>query len=136
MKKNSLLLGLFIAFMISFSWMPRVFAGDPFGDIYGGSGTSIGAPDSDACTIDPTNPACDPGGNAFDTATNVINVVLSIAGVAATVVIIIAGITVTTSAGDAGKVKKAKNAIIYAAIGLAVAIGAAAIVNFVLGNVF
>ena len=42
------------------------------------------------------------------------------------------GILYTTSAGDSNKVTTAKNTIMYAVIGLVIAIFAYAIVNFVL----
>ena len=50
--------------------------------------------------------------------------------------VILGGIQYSTSQGDAGKVKKAKDTIMYGIIGLVVAILAFAIVNFVLQNVF
>ena len=50
--------------------------------------------------------------------------------------IIFGGFQYTTSAGDPGKVKKAKDTILYGIIGLVVAMLAYAIVNFVLSNVF
>ncbi len=92
-------------------------------------GVSVFAADP-ACSIDSSNPACKSGGNLFDTAGGIVGVVLAIVGVIATIVIIIGGIMIATSAGDPGKVKKGKNAILYAVIGLAVAVLAYAIVNF------
>ncbi len=69
-----------------------------------------------------------------DTFTTVVNVIIGVVGFLAVIMIIVGGITYTTSAGDAGKVKKAKDTIMYGIIGLIVAILAFAIVNFVLGN--
>ncbi len=69
------------------------------------------------------------------TATNIINIIIGIVGFIAVVMIIIGGISYSTSAGDAGKVKKAKDTIMYGIIGLVVAILAFAIVNFVLGGI-
>jgi hypothetical protein len=66
----------------------------------------------------------------------IINVVIGFVGLVAVVVIILGGISYTTSAGDPGKVKKAKDTILYGIIGLVVAVLAFAIVNFVLGNMF
>ena len=68
--------------------------------------------------------------------TNIINVVVGIVGFLAVVMIIVGGISYTLSAGDANKVKKAKDTIMYGIIGLIVAILAYAIVNFVLANLF
>ena len=66
----------------------------------------------------------------------IINVVLGIIGLVAVVMIILGGVQYTTSSGDAAKVKKAKDTILYGIIGLVVALLAFAIVNFVLGNIF
>ena len=67
---------------------------------------------------------------------NVLNVIIGFVGIISVIVIVIAGINMTVSQGDPGKVAKARQAIIYAVIGLAVAIASFAIVNFVLGAVF
>lgn len=66
----------------------------------------------------------------------VINVVLGIIGFVAVAMIIMGGISFTTSQGDAAKTTKARNTILYGVIGLVVALLAFAIVNFVLSNVF
>lgn len=64
----------------------------------------------------------------------VVNAILYIVGILAVIMLIWGGITYTTSAGDSNKVTSAKNTILYAVIGLVVAIFAYAIVNFVLTN--
>ena len=66
--------------------------------------------------------------------TNIINWIVGILGIVAVVVIIMGGVTYMTSAGDAGKVKKAKDTILYGLIGLVVCALAYAIVNFVISN--
>ena len=66
----------------------------------------------------------------------VINVVLAVLAFITVAMIIIGGINYSTSQGDAGKVKKAKDTILYGVIGLVVALLAFAIVNFVLVNIF
>ncbi len=70
--------------------------------------------------------------NLETVAKRVINVILYIVGILAVVMIIIGGVQYTTSAGDQAAVTKAKNTIMYGLIGLAVAVLAYAIVNFVL----
>ncbi len=62
------------------------------------------------------------------------NVLLFIVGAAAVIVIIIGGIRFTTSGGDSTAVESARKMILYAAIGLVVAILAFAITNFILSN--
>ena len=65
---------------------------------------------------------------------NVVDLLLIIAGIIAVIMIVIGGIRYTTSAGDAGQTKSARDTIIYAVAGLVVAIMAFAIVNFVLSE--
>lgn len=67
--------------------------------------------------------------------TNILNAVIGVLGIVAVIVIIIGGVTYMTSSGDAGKVKKAKDTILYGVIGLVVVALAFAIVNFVIKNV-
>ena len=64
---------------------------------------------------------------------NVLSTVYLWAGIIAVVVIVIGGIKFMTSAGDPDKVKNAKNAIMYAVIGLIVTLMAFAITNFIIG---
>ena len=76
------------------------------------------------------------GGDTKDTSgtliTSVINVMLFIIGVLSVIMIIYGGIIYVISAGDSGRVSKAKNTIMYAIVGLIVALLAYAIVNFVI----
>lgn len=64
---------------------------------------------------------------------NITNVLLFVLGAIAVIVIIIGGIRYTTSNGDPQAIKGAKDTILYAVVGLVVAILAFAIVNWVLG---
>ncbi|MBQ3432910.1 hypothetical protein IJG22_01265 [Candidatus Saccharibacteria bacterium] len=66
---------------------------------------------------------------------NILNGVIGVLGLVCVVVIIIGGINYMTSTGDAGKVKKAKDTILYGIIGLVVCILAFAMVNFVIKNI-
>ena len=66
----------------------------------------------------------------------IINVVLGILGLVAVIVIILGGVQYTLSTGDANKVKKAKDTILYGVVGLVIALLAFAIVNFVLSSFF
>jgi len=65
---------------------------------------------------------------------NGINLAFYIAGIVAVIVIIIAGVSYATSLGDAGKITRAKNMILYAVIGLVVLLAAFAITNFVMSR--
>lgn len=76
------------------------------------------------------------GDNTLTTdVTNIISAVIGILGLVAVIVIIIGGVNYMTSSGDASKVKKAKDTILYGCIGLVVCVLAFAIVNFVIGGI-
>jgi len=62
----------------------------------------------------------------------VVNLLFFILGVIAVIMLIVGGIKFTTSNGDSGQIKSAKDTILYAIIGLVVALLAYAIVRFVL----
>lgn len=65
----------------------------------------------------------------------ILNGVIAALGIVAVIVIIIGGVSYMTSTGDAGKVKKAKDTILYGVIGLIICVLAFAIVNFVILNI-
>ena len=62
----------------------------------------------------------------------IVNGILYFVGILSVIMLIWGGILYTTSSGESNKVTTAKNTIMYAVIGLVVAIFAYAIVNFVL----
>ena len=66
----------------------------------------------------------------------IINVVLAVVGLVSVFMIILGGFTYMTSQGDAAKVKRGKDTLLYGIIGLIIALVAFAIVNFVLESVF
>lgn len=70
-------------------------------------------------------------GGIFRTITNVL---LFLIGAIAVIMLIIGGIRYTISGGDSTAVTSAKNTILYAVIGIIVALLAFAIVNFVLDS--
>jgi len=87
-------------------------------------------PDSAVCQSTGAN-----GGEADDLpsmAQIIVNTLLVVLGMVAVVMIIVGGFRYTLSRGEASEVKTAKDIILYAIIGLIVAITAYAIVNFVL----
>lgn len=65
---------------------------------------------------------------------NIINLLLTVIGIISVIMIIIGGIRYTTSGGDGGQTKSARDTIVYAVVGLVIAIMSFAIVNFVLVN--
>lgn len=62
------------------------------------------------------------------------NVLLFIIGAISVIMLIIGGIRYTVSGGDSSAVQSAKNTILYAIVGIVVAILAFAVVNFVIGS--
>lgn len=75
-----------------------------------------------------------PTATGADILTAGLNTAYFIAGVMAVIVIITAGITYATSAGDSGKVTRAKNQILYAVIGLILVLSAFTITGFISGG--
>ena len=66
---------------------------------------------------------------------NIVDGLFFIAGAIAVLIIVIGGIGYIASTGDATRITKAKNTILYAVIGLIVVIIARAIVRFVISGV-
>lgn len=66
---------------------------------------------------------------------DIINVVIGILGLVCVIVMIIGGVNYMTSSGDAGKVKKGKDTILYGLIGLVICALAFALVNWVIVGV-
>lgn len=90
-------------------------------------------PLDDVCSSNGASEVCDAkNDNAGTLISQIVNTLLFIIGALAVVMIIFGGIQYTTSAGDAGRVAKAKNTIIYSVVGLIVAFLAYAVVNWVL----
>ena len=103
-------------------------------------GVAIGLNSATAgAQVDEINKGIDAIGGSSSTATlqvddivlAVVNWLLFAVGVISVVMLIVGGIKYATSAGDSNKVTSAKNTIMYAIIGLAVAVLAFAIVGFV-----
>jgi hypothetical protein len=76
---------------------------------------------------------CDDSGitNILSTAVNILGIV---AGIAAVIMIIVSGFRYITSGGESGKVSAAKNALIYALIGLVIVAFSQFLVHFVLSE--
>jgi hypothetical protein len=89
----------------------------------------------DQCSSTPDSAVCKAQGtdNFSSLVKTVVNTMLFILGAIAVIMIVIGGIRYTLSGGDASNTKAAKDTILYAVIGLVVAVMAYAIVNFVIG---
>ncbi len=93
-----------------------------------GTGTQPNAANNKPSTVG------DGSNNLINNVTVIINAVIGVLGIVCVVVMIIGGINYMTSAGDAGKVKKGKDTILYGLIGLVVCVLAFALVNWVIGT--
>lgn len=127
---SSLSLGLITAFaaavVLGAALPQKAAAVDLFGGLCSGAGKGTAA-----CS-----------GNGQDNISGANGVILRvsgllaiIAGIAAVIVIMIAGIMMVTAAGDSNKVSTAKRTIVYTVVGLIVIILARTIILFVIGNV-
>jgi cytochrome bd-type quinol oxidase subunit 2 len=73
--------------------------------------------------------------NDSDALANILNLVYTWAGIVAVLIIIIAGLLFVTSRGDVNQMKRSKDALRGAVIGLIVVMVAFAITRFVIGGV-
>ncbi|HEU0266261.1 MAG TPA: pilin [Candidatus Saccharimonadaceae bacterium] len=101
---------------------------------------------ADNCSSTPSSPLCQAkvgvdkaGGSTGSNGTSltvriheIINLIIYAVGFASVIMIVIGGVRYTTSGGDSSGTKGAKDTILYAIVGLVVAVMAYAIVNFVL----
>lgn len=87
------------------------------------------------CEEQPNSPICKQTNNSERKVSNFIQNIVStlmfVLGAICVIVIIIGGIRYATADGDAGKISQAKNTILYAVVGLIVALLAYAITFFV-----
>lgn len=97
-------------------------------------------PLAESCKVDPTAPICQSvssskplfGANSFWT--NLINTMIYVIGAISVLMIVIGGLRYTISGGDSGQTKSAKDTIIYAVVGVVIAILSYVILNFVVVN--
>lgn len=95
--------------------------------------TANGVPRPEVCDEGPSN--VNPITGDDGALTKAANIIAIITAVAATIVIIVAGMTMTLSSGDSSKIRSSRDAIIYASIGLVVVGLARTIVVFLIGTV-
>lgn len=96
--------------------------------------------DGSACLISGSNDAggitskTPPQPTLADRIRTIVNVLLYLLGAIAVVMIVVGGVRYVTSGGEGQAISGAKNTILYAVVGLVVAILAYAIVNFVVSS--
>ena len=74
-------------------------------------------------------------GGLIQAITTIVNILLILAGIIASLYLLYGGVQYITAAGDEDKAGTAKNTILYALIGLIVIGLSAAVVNFVIGAI-
>lgn len=124
-----------------------LLAGLCFVTVFAGAGASASAFDlfGDPCAKNPNASVCQDKNAPQSTSNNsiygpdgavgkIVRILSIVIGVAAVIVLIVAGIQYMTSGGDANGVNNAKNAIIYALIGLLVAVLAQVFIYFIIGK--
>ena len=77
----------------------------------------------------------DEGDTLIENVKTILSTIIAVLGFVCVVVMIIGGVNYMTSSGDAGKVKKAKDTILYGLIGLVVCVLAFALVQFVISTI-
>lgn len=75
------------------------------------------------------------GPSVSDIINDVANLLSAVVGIAAVIMIVISGFRYVTAGGDPGKISGAKDALIYALVGLVIAAFAQFLVKFVLNKV-
>ena len=109
-----------------------------FGNV--GSGLAALTPNQQAvCESIGSGPECvetdDQGGTKVDSVVNTIVKLLGwAAGILAVIMIIVSGIKYISSGGDSSKIASAKNALVYAIVGIIIVALSQVIVRFVLGQ--
>lgn len=123
---RTIILSLFVAVgLFLFAPPVQVSAFDPVDNQVCRDGA---ASSSAACTsTSSSNPIAGPDGILL----KITNIIAYLAGAAAVIIIVVAGLYFITANGDASKVASARSAVIYAVIGLVVIIAARALVIFV-----
>lgn len=87
-------------------------------------------------TWDTATATCDEQGGVTlnGVVTAVVNILSAIVGITAVIMMIVGGLKYVTSAGDSNKTASAKNTIVYAVVGIIIAVLAQIIVRFVIGK--
>ena len=114
------IIGVFVSISVLGALAGGVMAIDPL------KAGCAAKPDSEICAQTKSS-----GADIPTTIQNIIQLLLFVLGVICVIVIIVAGIQYAVAAGDSNQITRAKNSILYAIVGLVIALLAYAIVGFV-----
>lgn len=81
------------------------------------------------------NPFPTTGGDGSSSLQNAMTIIFGLLGVLSVVVIVYAGIKLSLSRGNPDAIGKLRSTLVYAAVGLVIAIGATGIIEFVLKRI-
>lgn len=128
-KLLKIFIGTFIAILAVVAVSPRIYAFDAFKDTCDGSSE---AASSSVCQDNASGKGttlADPNNGIIP---KVANIVAAVGGIIAVVFIMVNGFTIMTSTGDSAKITKARDGLIYAAVGLVVIVLARTIIALIL----
>lgn len=126
-RLSRIILACFIALLALVVVSPRIYAFDAFEETCDGSAQA-----SSSAVCQDKDSGNNLNGSADGILPKVANIIAAVGGLIAVIFIMINGVTIMTSTGDSSKISKAREGIIYAAIGLAVIVMARVIIAFIL----
>ena len=130
LKKFSIITSIIALFTVLF--MPVYAGAQPF-DPLEQACKKTGTDSADVCD----NPIAgeDPLLSRDGVLTQAVNILSLVTAVIAVIVIVVSGIRLITSSGDANAISTARNTIIYAGVGIIVVVMAQTIVRFIAGSI-
>lgn len=125
---KKLLFSLVVLLSVMISAVPALAATNPYGQVDCSSAGGSAVCQGKGNTADPIS-------GSSGSLMKVTNIVAWVAGMAAVLFVVLAGIKYITSQGDPQQISQAKQSIIYAAVGIVVIVATRMIIGFVLGNI-
>lgn len=130
------LIGSLLITLSSFIGLQTAFAFNIFTqpDSSGNSGVDCSGPAQGSTVCAEQGTTSDPITGAHGYLEGITNIVAIVAGIAAVILLIVGGIRYITSAGDAGKIKSARDTIAYALVGIVVIVVARILITYVVNR--
>lgn len=107
---KSVILALVLFVVAALASQPLAMAYNPFDEVCRDN------PDNSVCTTT----SKDPISGKDSIVPRVANILAAVGGIIAVVMVMVNGLTIMTSTGDSAKINKARDGLIYAAVGIAV----------------
>ena len=119
---------MFVSTLAFVAVSPRLYAFNAFKETCDGAAAASSAVCQDKTANNSVNPT-DPNGGLLH---RIANLIAAAGGLIAVIFVMINGLTLMTSTGDSAKISKAREGLIYAAIGLAVIVLARLVIALIL----